>query len=75
MSSLQASSAPQASASNAYDKEIVDMADYVHNYEVKSDLAVSRDLEKLFEHLLTSMASSTPLDTCFLIPSAAVSRP
>jgi 2-methylcitrate dehydratase len=32
-----ASPAPKAE----FDKEIVDMASYIHNYDIKSDLAVS----------------------------------
>ncbi|XHF96749.1 ATP-binding cassette transporter CGR1, variant 2 [Aspergillus wentii] len=38
MSSLQ-SAAPPAPADKSYDPEIKDMADYIHNYDVKSDLA------------------------------------
>lgn len=38
MSSLQAS-AP-ASTDKSYDPEIKDMADYIHHYNVDSDLAV-----------------------------------
>jgi 2-methylcitrate dehydratase len=36
-SDASASPAPKAE----FDKEIVDMASYIHNYDVKSDLAVS----------------------------------
>lgn len=49
MTSLQAS-AP-ASTDKSYDPEIKDMADYVHNYKVDSDLAV-RSLGCLFVYLL-----------------------
>lgn len=35
------SAAPPASADKAYDPEIQDMASYIHQYNVDSDLAVS----------------------------------
>ena len=39
MSSLQQAS-PAPSTDKSYDPEIKDMADYIHNYKVDSDLAV-----------------------------------
>lgn len=35
------SAAPPASADKSYDPEIQDMANYIHDYKVDSDLAVS----------------------------------
>lgn len=40
MSPLQGA-APTSSAANEWDKEIEDVASYVHNYNIDSDLAVS----------------------------------
>jgi hypothetical protein len=39
MAALQ-SAAPAATTDKTYDPEIKDMADYIHNYNVDSDLAV-----------------------------------
>lgn len=39
MSPLQ-SAGPTSAGPNEYDKEILDVASYVHNYNVDSDLAV-----------------------------------
>ena len=36
------SSAPAAASTSDYDPEIKDIASYVHNYRIDSDLAVSR---------------------------------
>lgn len=36
-----ATAEPRASG-NEFDREISDMADYIHNYQLKSPLAVSR---------------------------------
>jgi len=38
MSPLQAAAAP---VERKYDPEIQDMAEYIHNYKIESDLAVS----------------------------------
>jgi len=40
MSARQSAAAPTAPANKAYDPEIQDMANYVHEYKVDSDLAV-----------------------------------
>ena len=40
MSSLQSAAPIPAGAQKGYDPEIKDMADYIHNYKVDSDLAV-----------------------------------
>ena len=45
-----AAPAPQPSVGqNDYDKEIKDVADYVHNYKIDSDLAVCSILELVLE--------------------------
>jgi len=41
MASLQSAASATASESRAYDPEISDIADYVHNKPINSDLAVS----------------------------------
>lgn len=43
MSSLQAAAAP--STDKSYDPEIKDMASYIHDYNVNSDLAVCRNMK------------------------------
>jgi 2-methylcitrate dehydratase len=40
MASLQSAAPIPAAAQKGYDPEIKDMADYIHNYNVDSDLAV-----------------------------------
>lgn len=42
---------PRAPA-NAYDPEIADMASYIHNYQVKSELAVSQRVYKALQQLI-----------------------
>lgn len=43
MASLQSAAAapPRPSAGTGYDPEIKDIANYIHNYSIDSDLAVS----------------------------------
>jgi len=43
MAALGGAQGPKADppGKNAYDKEIVDMAEYIHSYTIDSDLAVS----------------------------------
>ena len=41
MASLQSAAAPSPSEGKGYDPEIKDIADYVHNKPINSDLAVS----------------------------------
>lgn len=40
MASLQSAAPIPPTAEKGYDPEIKDMADYIHNYKVDSDLAV-----------------------------------
>lgn len=53
-----------------YDPEIKDMADYIHNYKVDSELAVRSLL--LRQLIQANMISSTPLVSSFWIPLDAV---
>lgn len=46
MAPLQSGAPVPPAADKAYDPEIKDMADYIHNYNVNSDLAVSYPLPK-----------------------------
>lgn len=41
MSSLQSAVYAEPKSEPEYDQEIVDMAKYIHHYDIKSDLAVS----------------------------------
>lgn len=41
MASLQSAHAPAPAGNKAYDPEITDIANYVHNQKIDSDLAVS----------------------------------
>ena len=69
MSALK-SNAPIPSAPREFDPEIKDIADYVHNYKIDSDLAV-RNGNWSCERLSTDRASTTPPDTFSLTPSVA----
>ena len=54
-----------------YDPEIKDMADYIHNYKVDSELAV-RSSPKQKRRIETNMDSLTPLVSSSWIPLDAV---
>lgn len=73
MSSLK-SAAPPVQSKREYDPEIKDIASYIHNTPIDSELAVcSSDLSAL--HKLTSIVHSSTLhDGSSSTPSAAVSR-
>lgn len=60
MSKLQ-SNAPPAAAVREYDSELTDIASYVHNTPIDSDLAVS-DLEDCTLRPFADSYSSTPHD-------------
>ena len=85
MSALKSAVVAEPKAEKDYDPEIVDMAKYIHNYDIKSDLAVSRQLcgslsttSHLSDNSLAnycSSISSTPPASSSSTPSAAASKP
>jgi hypothetical protein len=58
MSALQSAAAPSPSSGVGYDKEITDIASYVHNKPIDSELAVSGDPLFFFLYLAALAAPS-----------------
>jgi hypothetical protein len=67
------SSAPPPSGPREYDPEIKDMASYIHNYKIDSDLAVHSHVISIISSVLNLFSSTLPASSSWT-PWAAASR-
>lgn len=68
MAPMQAAAPASSTAEKGYDPEIKDMADYIHNYKVDSDLAVWSFDRKSYGDGANYWFSTTLHAWSFLIP-------